>query len=174
MEVREYRDRDVAQIGAVHAVSRRAAYSGLVPTDALARVTPQTQTEVWRRRLAEEIAQPWSMLVLDQPGRHIAGFVLGSAASPVATLHAIHVLPEFHGGGAGQMLHDSIVTWFRAWNCTRALLWVLQGNARAQAFYRRNGWTLDGERASHEIGGALVPVLRYRLSLAPTDTRRPE
>jgi ribosomal protein S18 acetylase RimI-like enzyme len=165
VRIRRHRDEDVPQIGEVHATSRHAAYAGLVAREALARVTPQTQADAWRRRLSD-MTSPWSMLVVEHPDdRRVAGFVLGSGSGPLATLHAIHVLPELHGSGAGQLLHDHMVAAFRAWRCTRAQLWVLEGNARAQAFYRRNGWALDGGRDSNDIGGALVPIVRYRLSL---------
>jgi GNAT superfamily N-acetyltransferase len=166
VEIRRYRDDDVLHIGAVHAASRHAAYAGLVPPEALARVTPQTQAKAWRRRLAEG-PYPQSLLVVEHPEDHrVTGFVLGSASGPVATLHAIHVLPELHGSGAGQLLHNHMVAEFRAWNCSTAQLWVLEGNARAEVFYRRNGWALDGGRDTNDIGGALVPIVRYRLPLA--------
>jgi ribosomal protein S18 acetylase RimI-like enzyme len=166
VKIRRYRDDDVPRIGEVHATSRHAAYAGLVAPEALARVTPQTQAEAWRRRLTE-VAYPWSMLVVEHhDDRRVAGFALGSGSGPLATLHAIHVLPELHGSGAGQLLHDHMVAEFRAWSCTMAQLWVLEGNVRAQAFYRRNGWALDGARDSNDIGGALVPIVRYRLPLA--------
>jgi hypothetical protein len=62
MKIRPYRDDDLGQIGEVHAVSRHAAYVGLVTPEALARITPQTQAEAWRGRLLRE-ASPWAMLV---------------------------------------------------------------------------------------------------------------
>lgn len=165
VRIRTYRDDDVRQIGAVHASSRHAAYTGLVAPEALARVTPQTQAAAWRQRLTEG-PYPSSMLVLEHPENHrVAGFVLGSGSGPVATLHAIHVLPELHGCGAGQLLHDRIIATFRAWACSAAQLWVLDGNARAQAFYRRNGWAPDGSRDTNDIGGVLVPIVRYELSM---------
>jgi ribosomal protein S18 acetylase RimI-like enzyme len=34
-----------------------------------------------------------------------------------------------------------------------ASLWVLEGNERAMAFYRRNGFTADGARADEEFFG---------------------
>jgi GNAT superfamily N-acetyltransferase len=167
VQVRRYRDDDVLQIGAVHAASRRAAYAGLVAPEALAQVTLETQAEAWRRRLTEG-PYPRSMLVVEHPDNgQVTGFVFGSGSGPVATLHAIHVLPERHGSGAGQSLHDHMVAEFREWNCSTAKLWVVEGNARAQAFYRRNGWSLDGGRDTNDIGGALAPIVRYRLSLRP-------
>ena len=171
VEIRPYRDEDVPQIGALHAASQHAAYAGLVAPEALARVTPQTQGEAWRRRLTG-LSYPWSMHVIGHPDdRRVVGFVFGSGSGPVATLHAIHVLPELHGSGAGQLLHDQILAEFLAWSCSTAQLWVLEGNARAQAFYRRNGWAPDGARNTHDIGGALVPIVRYRLPLAPSVPR---
>lgn len=165
VEIRTYRDADVPQIGAVHAASRHAAYAELVAPEALARVTPQTQAAAWSQRLTTG-RYPWSMLVAEHPEEcRVAGFVLGSGSGPVATLRAIHVLPELHGSGAGQLLHNRIVAEFRAWNCLTAQLWVLDGNARAEAFYRRNGWAPDGVRDTNDIGGALVPIVRYQLSL---------
>ena len=104
-------------------------------------------------------------MVAHPDDRRVAGFVMGSGTDQVATLHAIHVLPELHGSGAGQQLHDRIVAEFRAWGCSTAQLWVLEGNARAQAFYRHNGWALDGGRDTHDIGGAPVDIVRYRLPL---------
>ena len=49
-----------------------------------------------------------------------------------------------------------------AWGATSAELSVLEGNRRAQAFYRRRGWTTDGTTSSHEVGGVVVPVLVFR------------
>jgi hypothetical protein len=94
VEIRTYRNDDVPQIGALHAAGRHAAYVGLVTPEALARVTPQTQAEAWRRRLIDQ-PDPWSMLVVVHPNdRRVAGFVLGCGTGPVATLNAIHVLPS--------------------------------------------------------------------------------
>lgn len=104
-------------------------------------------------------------MVAHPDDRQVAGFVLGSASGLVARLNAIHVLPELHGSGAGQLLHDHIVAQFRTWNCATAQLSVLEGNARAQAFYRRNEWTPDGGPGTADIGGALVPAVGYELAL---------
>lgn len=164
VEIRRYRDDDVPHIGAVHAASRHAAYAALVAPEALARITPQTQAQVWRQRLADE-PDPWSMFVVATDDRQVAGFVMGSGSGPVATLNAIHVLPQLHGTGAGQLLHDHIVADFRLWGFSTAHLWVLEGNARAQAFYRRNGWAPDSGRDTQDIGGASVDIVRYQLAL---------
>jgi GNAT superfamily N-acetyltransferase len=164
MEVRLATEADVDQIGRVHAVSRNAAYAGLVPADALARVTPQSQARAWRERLAEA-PEPFAVHVVVVDGT-VQGVAMGSADGSTATLHVLHVLPSLHGSGAGRLLHDAVVRDFARWECSTAELWVLEGNERAQAFYRRNGWAHDGGRDVHPVGGADVPILRYRRPVA--------
>ncbi len=52
---------------------------------------------------------------------------------------------------------------------TEATLWVLQGNAGAQAFYRAVGWSEDGLSRREVIGGAELTKVRYRLRLPALD-----
>jgi GNAT superfamily N-acetyltransferase len=170
MEIRPASADDLEGIGRVHSISRNAAYAGLLPDDALARITPESQAEQWRARLAAQ-RQPFVMYVATVDGR-VEGLALGSGADDEATLNALHVLPARHGTGAGQGLHDRLVDDFARWGCGTAVLWVLDGNERAQSFYRRNGWVHDGGRSSHEVGGVVVPVLRYRRPVRTCATRR--
>ena len=165
MIVRPYGARDLPRIGLIHARSRQAAYAGLVPPEALARVTPEQQVEVWRARMAT-LPSPNAPLVVEVGG-DVVGFAVGQLTPQSgAELTAIHVLPEHRGTGAGKALLDAIVSAFRQWGVSQATLHVIAGNERAQAFYRRNGWQLRGSAGTHEIGGATVPVLEYGLVVA--------
>ena len=170
MEIRPATVDDGEGIGRVHALSRNAAYVGLVPDEALARITPTSQAEHWRARLAAQ-RPPFSMYVSKVDDR-IEGLALGFGRGEEATLSALHVLPALDGTGTGQALHDRLLADFVSWGCGTAELWVLEGNERAQSFYRRNGWTHDGSRASHGIGGVDVPVLRYRRPVTSAATHR--
>jgi GNAT superfamily N-acetyltransferase len=170
MEIRPAGPDDLDTIGRVHARSRAAAYDGLVPAPALARVTPHSQAEVWRRRWAER-REPTALLVAADDGQ-VVGFAQGDGVGDVAELTAIHLLPRHQGGGAGQALHDALLDRFATWGCSSADLWVLRGNERAQSFYRRNGWTHDGTTGEHDVGGAVVPILRYRRPVTSATTRR--
>lgn len=156
---------DVERVGWVHSRSRRQAYAGLVPDEALARVTPAEQVGVWRARIAR-LPERHVALVITQAGG-VIGFALGQFdAQSGAQLNAIHVLPEQQGTGAGQELMDSVIATFGDWGVTDAHLHVIEGNERAQAFYRRTGWLLRGPAGSHQVGGALVSILEYRLVIA--------
>ena len=153
------------QIGWVHSRSRQEAYAGLVPADALARVTPEQQALVWRARLAC-LPEPHAGLVVEHDGV-VVGFALAQLVPQSgAELNAIHVLPEQRGTGGGQALMDVVIDAFCQWGVAEAHLHVIAGNERAQAFYRRNGWSLCGPAGSHEVGGAAVPILEYRRVVA--------
>jgi GNAT superfamily N-acetyltransferase len=166
VDIRTASTDDAEAIGRVHALSRGAAYAGLVPAEALATVTPTGQAEVWRVRLAEagEHAERAACFVAEEDGE-VVGFTFGSASGGTAELHAIHLLPDRWGSGVGQALHDRLLEEMRAWGCTRAELCVLTGNERAQAFYRRHGWVTDGAAGEHDIGGATMRILTYRRGL---------
>jgi GNAT superfamily N-acetyltransferase len=157
---------DLEDVGRVHALSRNAAYVDLVPAEALARVTPRTQTDVWRRRTTEGTGR--AALLVAEIEDSVSGFSFATAPSDALTaeLRALHVLPDHHGTGAGQALHDAALDAVRTWGCTDIELWVLRGNDRAQSFYRRNGWVHDGTTAAHEVGGVEVPILRYARPVA--------
>ncbi|MDT0275246.1 GNAT family N-acetyltransferase [Blastococcus goldschmidtiae] len=163
--VRSWAPADLEQIGWVHSRSRQEAYAGLVPADALARVTPERQVIVWKARLAD-LPERHAGLVVEHSGI-VVGFALAQLDPRAgAELNAIHVLPEQRGTGAGQALMDVLIEAFRQWGVAEARLHVIEGNERAQAFYRRNGWRLWGSAGSREVGGALVPILEYRRVVA--------
>ena len=170
MPIRSATSDDLAAVGRVHALSRNAAYAGLLPADALAEVTPERQEAVWRERLVN--APERSALLVATYDGEVVGFTQGEARGEVGHLNALHLRPERYGSGAGQALHDALLARFVAWGCDRATLYVVRGNERAQSFYRRNGWTHDGTTSSHELGGVVVPVLLYRRPLdAESDPR---
>jgi ribosomal protein S18 acetylase RimI-like enzyme len=163
--VRRWAPADLDQIGWVHSRSRQEAYAGLVPADALARVTPEQQATVWRARFAS-LPEPHAGLVVEHDGV-VVGFALAQLdPESGAELNAIHVLPDQQGTGAGQALMDVVIAAFCQWGVAEAHLHVIEGNERAQAFYRRNGWRLCGPAGSHEVGGAVVPILEYRRVIA--------
>lgn len=162
MMIRSYDEGDLPQIGYVHAQSRQEAYAGLVPPDALARVTPEAQTANWRVQMAT-LTTPYQMYVAVE-GDVVVGFALAlSHPGEGAELNAIHVLPDHQGTGVGRALMAAVVATFTTWGVADAHLRVIAGNERAQAFYRRNGWHLRGEAGTHQIAGAVVPILEYGL-----------
>ena len=110
LEIRPATSADLTVIGRIHALSRNAAYAGLLPAAALARVTPERQEAVWRERVADAPARS-ALLVATDDGE-VVGFTQGEYRDGVGHLNAIHLLPERHGGGAGQAMHDALLGQF--------------------------------------------------------------
>lgn len=170
--MRAWTEADLLTIGRLHATSRHRAYAALVDPDALARVSPASQEAVWRSRWAEmrdasAHGRPFVALLAEQDGEAV-GFAVAFAlpqpdSGSQAELNALHVLPGHHGTGVAQRLMGAVLAALRTWPVERVHLLVLEGNERAQAFYRRTGWTLRGAAGTHDVGGAQVPVLRYEL-----------
>jgi len=49
-----------------------------------------------------------------------------------------------------------------------AVLWVLEGNARARSFYQAHGWWPDGAVKTEQRGEALLNEVRYRRRVGPS------
>jgi ribosomal protein S18 acetylase RimI-like enzyme len=160
MTVRPFADADLESIALVHSRSRQAAYAGMVPVDALAEVTPEAQVEVWRERLLLGA----TLFVGEREGQ-VLGFAALLETDEGTELNAIHLLPEALGTGLGAELMEAIVEEARARGRRTLHLFVLEGNERAQAFYRRTGWRPAGHAGLHDIGGAEVGHVRYELAL---------
>ena len=58
----------------------------------------------------------------------------------------IYLLSRFHGGGTGRRLMQAAVTGAQAMGGRRLFLGVFAGNARAIAFYKKEGFRVVGER----------------------------
>lgn len=156
--VRPPRIADADALGELHVRVWRQAYAGVMPADYLASLRPADRAERWRSIAAEEAegvaaADGKVTRVAEHPDGGIVGFATVAPARdddpPVPLeLWAINVLAEFHGtGAAGQLLAATL-------GDRSAYLWVVEGNERAIAFYRKHGFEPDGERAVHDASGA--------------------
>jgi ribosomal protein S18 acetylase RimI-like enzyme len=146
---------DVPAIAEIQVRGWRWGYRGLLPAAYLAALEIEPRAQMWRRMLCvPEVAT--RLLVWEQDG-HIRGFAaLGSARDEEINeefapqgwgkLLALYIDEELAGRGAGPALHDAALEALRAAGHHDAVLWVLETNARARAFYARRGWAPDGRR----------------------------
>ncbi|KQW42776.1 MULTISPECIES: GNAT family N-acetyltransferase [unclassified Roseateles] len=84
----------------------------------------------------------WVIEQAPAPQLRIAGFAIGDARD--GNIWAMFVDPAVHGQGHGRALHDVMVDWLFAQGLTRLHLGT-QPASRAEAFYRRAGWTPTDE-----------------------------
>lgn len=147
--------RDADAIATVHVRAWQEAYAHLLPADFLAALDVDARAARWRSIIAEP--------AVDVLVAVLAGAVVGWASAgpgretdPVRDreLEGIYVLAAHHGSGAGQRLLDAAV------GSAPAFLWVAEGNPRAEAFYRRNGFTRDGAVKHEPIGPTGLDAVR--------------
>ena len=134
---------DLAEMGRVHVQVWREAYAGLMPEEYLARLDPPVGRVRWRDRITDPASPVSWWLARDDDG--IVGMTTSGPPRdedpPVELeLYAINVLSRAHGTG----LADDLMA--HAVGDRPAYLWVLEGNDRAIAFYRRHGFSDEGGR----------------------------
>jgi ribosomal protein S18 acetylase RimI-like enzyme len=148
---------DLEEMGHVHIQVWREAYAGLMPADYLAALDPTVGPARWRARIEQESEVGW-WIARDEEG--VVGMVTSGPPrddDPPAPLelYAINLLRRAHGTG----LADELMA--HAVGDRSAYLWVLEGNDRAIAFYRRHGFADEGGRKP-EPGTGVVEIRMAR------------
>jgi RimJ/RimL family protein N-acetyltransferase len=161
--VREATEADVDAVGAVHAETWRATYTGVFPESAF---DPAGRRRFWQSYFDER--WPGVALFVAEHRGGVVGFAnLGRCRDEegVGELFAIYVHPRSWGTGAGRALIERGDAFLRESGFDQAVLWVLEGNERAERFYRAAGWSRDGGRKVEEFQGAELTEVRYRKPL---------
>lgn len=185
ISIRDASAPDTASIEAVRRASWRAAYAGLIGQAYLDRATSPSsgpaQLPSWRRTLvAVEHSGPAVVGYASfGPERAVHSYVVAPAAPPgnpprftdagragqVGELYAIYVDPASWSTGAGRALMGAAVAGLTAAGYERAVLWVLEENARARRFYEIAGWKPDGTSNPLSSLGGVIET-RYARPLA--------
>jgi GNAT superfamily N-acetyltransferase len=154
---------DIMAVARVHVRAWQAAYRGLMPEDYLAGLR------------AEDRAQRYDFSSLD-PARPrtvvavAADTVLGFATTSPARdedaagqgeLCALYVEPDCWGRGIGGALAAAARNNLYRLGFRKAVLWVAAGNARAERFYRADGWSRDDSHRARQIWNVMVGTVRY-------------
>ncbi|MCF7222184.1 GNAT family N-acetyltransferase [Marilutibacter chinensis] len=144
---------DADALALVGAASFLETFAGVLDgADILAHCRRQHAVQVYVDWLERADAALW--LAETALGAAPVGYaVLTPAALPLPDpqdddleLKRIYLLHRFHGGGLGARLLQAAVEEARRRGSRRLALGVYAGNVRAQAFYRRAGFAVVGER----------------------------
>jgi ribosomal protein S18 acetylase RimI-like enzyme len=156
MELRPAVPADALAVARVHVRAWQIGYRGLLPAAYLESLRAEDRAA---RYTFDRTDGPRTTVAID------AGELVGFATIHGAELCALHVDPAAWGRGGGRALIAQARADLAAAGAAEAHVWVLVGNARAERFYQRDGWTTDGARRSDTVWGAAVDELVYRRRL---------
>ena len=156
--IRPARPGDEAGVAMVHVRAWQHAYRGLLPDDYLDSLQAEDRVLRYTFGMRGPTA-PHTILALDAVAEERSS-VLGFATVVVADqdralgeLSALYVDPRSWNRGVGVALIAAARTELRERGCTEAFLWLLEGNARGERFYGRDGWAPDGTRRADTVWG---------------------
>lgn len=160
---------NVEAIASLHVVSWQSAYRGILPDAVLDALTTAARIRDWTAWLAT----PGAHTFVASERREIVGFarILPAGAGPEGPSDAgeishLYVAPGSQRKGVGGALLTRSLEDVRERGLERAVLWVLEKNYRARAFYERKGFRLDGARRTDpELLGSDAPEVRYQIAV---------
>jgi GNAT superfamily N-acetyltransferase len=164
--IRDARVSDARRLEEIRLGGWKAAYGGMIDADYLAALTvTEERIATWRERIESPPTRA-AYLAAEQDG-DVVGFavLLDSRDEDVpdaAELLALYVDPDLRSTGIGGRLLDA---GFARMPQSLQILWTLEGNAPARAFYERRGFVLDGARKTLEVPGEPVEVRYHRTRL---------
>src|SRR5262249_39997041 len=137
---------DAIEVACVHVRSWQEGYRGLLPDAFLDQLRPEDRAARYDFSHLDP-AKPHTIVATDAGA--ITGFVttmpsLDEGMQDYGELCALYVDPEWWGHGIGRALAAEARARLSAQGFRQALLWVLNGNERAQRFYRKDRWVPDG------------------------------
>lgn len=156
---------DAPALAGVNVRGWQAAYRDVMPQAFLQGLSVEQRSAGWRRWIASP--ETWTQVAVDDDGT-LLGYVAFSAArdadaAGAAEIVAIYVDPPHWRRGVGAQLMAAAARVIADAGFARTVLWVLQDNPRARAFYERRGFRHDPDGVrSISIGGVELPELRYR------------
>lgn len=165
--VRRAGEADAADVSRIRVRSWQWAYRGLMPDSVLDGLSAEDGVDGWRRGLAREDRWTWIAECGAVPfGFAATGPTTESTAEPgTAEIYAIYLEQEHVGTGVGRELFATAVRNLHEVGFSRALLWVLEANARARRFYEAAGWIPDGAVKDETWYGHVLREVRYATDL---------
>jgi len=159
---------DEDPVAQVHVRSWQTGYRGLLPDEFLDRLDPAERAARYTFGQVDR-GLPSTTIAVD--GDQICGFATTGPCrdedrAGAGELYAIYVDPDWWGRGVGRELIVATRQRLSDQHFSSAILWMLAGNARAERFYRLDGWSPDGTCARREIAGIEADEVRLaRLGL---------
>lgn len=163
MNLRAAVPEDAMAVARVHVRAWQVAYRGMMPDDYLAGLRPEDRAKGYDFATRDP-ARPRTLVAIE------VDTVLGFAtiapardedAAGQGEIYALYVEPGCWGRGVGRALAAAARGELCSLGFRKAVLWVVAGNARAEQFYRADGWNPDGLRRQQQVWSVTVETARY-------------
>jgi GNAT superfamily N-acetyltransferase len=154
-------------VAGVHVRAWRDAYWDLLDRHMLMSMRVETRAQRYDFETRDP-RRPQTLIAVDN------GEVLGFATAAPSLdpdvpgwgeLNALYVDPIWQGVGVGRALMAGAREHLKSLGFQDAVLWVLKGNAKAETFYKRDGWLFDDLHRRERLWGFWVDEVRYRRTL---------
>ena len=155
MTVRRIKESDREAVCGLYTAAWKAGYKGLLPQEYLDELTPDK---------INCIIDDGSFAVFD--GERIAAHCHARAASEPewrgwGEIHTMYTHPDYWRKGYGTAVFKRAEEWLYERGFDEVYLYVLEGNERAERFYKAQGFFPNGGTLCCEIGGVIVTDNRY-------------
>jgi GNAT superfamily N-acetyltransferase len=161
---------DAMPVARVHVRAWQVAYRGLIPDEHLQGLRPEDRAQRYDFAGGDP-ARPRTLVALE--AHTVLGFATISPARDAEAagrgeLCALYVEPDCWGRGIGQALAAAARADLYRLGFRKAMLWVVAGNARAQRFYRADGWSRDESHRAQQVWNVTLDTVRYSRVLVHT------
>jgi ribosomal protein S18 acetylase RimI-like enzyme len=141
---------DTPGMARVHVDTWRTAYRDILPASVLSALSYEVRTERWRENLKQTGSQQFTLVAEDDRGE-VVGFAGGGPERDGTPgydgeIYAVYVLAQHQRLGIGRQLMDVSARHLMDQGFGAAMLWVLEANRRARAFYEALGGQLIGRK----------------------------
>jgi GNAT superfamily N-acetyltransferase len=167
MFLRPAQPSDAIAVARVHVRAWQVGYRNLLPDGYLDGLRPEERAQRYNFANPDPL-QPATIVAV--VAEEICGFATTAPArdrdaADGGELWALYVDPERWGRGIGAALLAAARARLLDLGFRHAVLWVMAGNARAERFYRSDGWAPDGLRRTEPVWGVVADEIRYRRAL---------
>jgi GNAT superfamily N-acetyltransferase len=157
---------DAFAVASVHVRSWQAGYRGLLADEYLDSLRHEDRAKHYT--FGSPDPELPTTVVAELHGT-ICGFastgVSRELGPDMGELLALYVDPGAWGIGAGRALVQDARARMHARGFTNAVLWILDGNARAERFYRIDGWVADDVARTVNLWGIEILEHQFRRPL---------
>lgn len=164
MTLREAAAQDAALISRIIAASWHGAYQELIDPVYLARLPEEYWLPSMRAWLASGRMYGY---IAEENGRAVGCIIYGRGRDEShddwGEIVSLYVLPEQMGKGAGTLLLNAALAALHDDGYDKVYLWAIDGNARGDAFYRKQGFVRTADTEHYKIGQRQMTDVRYIL-----------